>query len=171
MTDVEFSFTEDDYRANEEGRNGSLSFMPIFVYKSTRIASRVELVVVPLTIQEARGTSVPLPTNVPTDNPRSPPFASKTNFEHIARIILLYLYFYLDLNDFNNTNITLVFEPDEDAEVNEKRAPIFVIDDAINEALEQVFVADLILINSSNAASVTLIRPSTLCRIIDNDRT
>ena len=61
--------------------------------KSARIASRVELVVVPLTIQEARGTSVPLPTNVPTDNPRSPPFASKTNFEHIARIILVYLYF------------------------------------------------------------------------------
>ena len=75
------------------------------------------------------------------------------------------------MNDFNNTNITLVFEPDEDTEVNEKSAPIFVIGDTINEAAEQAFVAELILISSSNAASVTLTRPSTLCRIIDNDRT
>ena len=75
------------------------------------------------------------------------------------------------MNDFNNTNITLIFEPDEDAEINEKSAPVYVIDDAINEATEQVFVAELILINSTNAASVTLTRPSTLCRILDNDRT
>lgn len=81
QSDVEFAFTEDDYRANEEGINGSLSFMPILVSKSTRIASRVELVVIPLTVQEARNTSIPLPPNVPTDDPRSPPFASmKTNF-------------------------------------------------------------------------------------------
>ena len=73
--------------------------------------------------------------------------------------------------DFNNTNITLVFEPDEDTEVNEKSAPIFVADDAINEATEQVFVAELILVSSLDSATVDLIiRPSTLCRIIDNDR-
>ena len=76
-----------------------------------------------------------------------------------------------DLADFNNTNITLVFEPDEDAEINEKSAPIFVTDDAINEAIEQVFVAELILVSSLDSATVDLtIRPSTLCRIIDNDR-
>ena len=75
------------------------------------------------------------------------------------------------MNDFNNTNITLVFEPDEDGEVREKDVPIFITDDAINEATEQVFVAELLLINSSNPASVDLTtRPSTLCRIIDNDR-
>ena len=75
------------------------------------------------------------------------------------------------MNDFNNTNITLVFEPDEDGEVSEKRAPIFITDDDINEATEQVFVAELLLINSPNPASVDLTtRPSTLCRIIDNDR-
>ena len=50
-------------------------------------------------------------------------------------------------------------------------APIFITDDVINEATEQVFVAELLLINSSNPASVDLtIQPSTLCRIIDNDR-
>ena len=35
--------------------------------------------VVPLTIQEARTTSLPLPPNIPDDDPRSPPFASNTN--------------------------------------------------------------------------------------------
>ena len=77
----------------------------------------------------------------------------------------------IDLADFNNTNITLVFEPDEDSEINEKSAPIFITDDAINEATEQVFVAELILLSSLDPATVDLsIRPSTLCRIIDNDR-
>ena len=75
------------------------------------------------------------------------------------------------MNDFNNTNITLVFEPDEGAEVSEMSAPIFITDDPINEATEQVFVAELLLVSSSNPASVDLTtRPSTLCRIIDNDR-
>ena len=74
------------------------------------------------------------------------------------------------MNDFNNTNITLVFEPDEDAEVNEQSTPIFVTDDAIDEAIEQVFVAELILVSSLDPATVDLTtRPSTLCIIIDND--
>ena len=73
--------------------------------------------------------------------------------------------------DFDNTNITLVFEPDEDVEVLEQSTPIFVADDAINEATEQVFVAELLLVSSLDSATVDLsIRPSTLCRIIDNDR-
>ena len=81
------------------------------------------------------------------------------------------MIYHLDLADFNNTNITLVFEPDEDGEVNEIYTPIFVTDDAINEATEQVFVAELILVSSLDSATVDLtIRPSTLCRIIDNDR-
>ena len=72
--------------------------------------------------------------------------------------------------DFDNTNITIVFEADEDAEVNGQSAPIIVTDDAINEAT-QWFVAELILVSSLDPATVDLtIRPSTLCRIIDNDR-
>ena len=86
-------------------------------------------------------------------------------------IITMIMIYHLDLADFNNTNITLVFEPAEDTEVNEKSAPIFVADDAINEATEQVFVAELILVSSLDSATVDLsIRPSTLCKIIDNDR-
>ena len=74
------------------------------------------------------------------------------------------------MDDFNNSNITLVFEPDEDAEINEKSTPIFVTDDVINEATEQVFVAELIPVSSTDPATVLITRPSTLCRIIDNDR-
>ena len=81
-------------------------------------------------------------------------------------------YNYLDLADFDNTNITLVFEPDEyiDPPVNEKSARIFVTDDAINEAKEQVFIAELMLVSSLDSSSVQIIQPSILCRIIDNDR-
>ena len=78
---------------------------------------------------------------------------------------------YLDSNDFNNTNITVIFEPDEDSliVVNEKSAPVFVTDDDINEATEQVFVVELHLVSSLNPALVDLtMQPSSLCRIIDN---
>ena len=76
-----------------------------------------------------------------------------------------------DLADFNNTNVTIIFEPDENAAVNEKSAPIFVTDDAINEATEQVFVVELRVISSVDPVAVDLtVRPSALCGIIDNDR-
>lgn len=75
------------------------------------------------------------------------------------------------MNDFNNTNITIVFEPDEDVEINEKSAPIFILGDAINEATEQVFVVELRLISRRSVVTVDLSRrPSAVCRIIDNDR-
>jgi hypothetical protein len=171
LTDVEFAFTEDDYRVNEPDLLNPATFLPVRVSKSTRIASRVELVVVPLTIQEAFTSSIRLPPNIPNnDDPRSPPFASK---EKIGCIIMMRIsdQYYSDLADFNNTNITLVFGPDEDAVINELHASIFVTDDAINEATEQVFIAELILVSSLNSATIDLyIRPSTLCRIIDNDR-
>ena len=73
-----------------------------------------------------------------------------------------------DLNDFNNTNITVIFESDEDAAIYEKSAPIFITDDAINEAIEQVFVIELRLTSSVDPTSVDIsIRSSSLCRIID----
>ena len=76
---VEFAFTEPDYRANEPDLMNPATFQPIVVFKSTRIASPVELVVVPLTVDEARATSLPLPPKIPDDDPQSPPFASKKN--------------------------------------------------------------------------------------------
>jgi hypothetical protein len=75
--DVEFAFTEDDFRANEPDSSNPATFLPVLVSKSARIASRVELVVVPLTVQEANATRLPLPPNIPANDPRSPPFASK----------------------------------------------------------------------------------------------
>ena len=89
----------------------------------------------------------------------------------IIIIIKYIIHVPIDSNDYNSSSITVVFEPDEDGEVNEKSAPISVTDDAINEATEQVFVAELILVSSLNSTTVDLnTRPSTLCRIIDNDR-
>ena len=77
------------------------------------------------------------------------------------------------MSDFNHTNITVVFEPDEDhsVAVSERSVPILVVGDDINEAMQQVFVIDLILISSLDAVTVDLTRrPSSLCRIVDNDR-
>ena len=100
QSDVEFSFTEDDFRVNEDNIGGPPTFLPVLVSKSTRIASRVELMVVPLTVQEARATSIPLPPNIPDDDPRSPPFASKTNFEHNITIIIMDIIFILSVSRF-----------------------------------------------------------------------
>ena len=66
------SFTEDDYRVNEDG--GSL---PVVVAKSARIASPITLTVSPLTIAEALASGGPVPPNIPEDNPLSPPRASE----------------------------------------------------------------------------------------------
>ena len=72
---VEISFTEDDYRANEPDLT-----MPIVVTKNLRIASRLELDVVPLTVQQAE-SSTPrlLPANILEDNQLSPPYAGMYN--------------------------------------------------------------------------------------------
>ena len=76
------------------------------------------------------------------------------------------------MNDFNNSAITLIFEPDdEDLVVNDMSAPVPVTDDAINEATEQVFVIELMLVSSLDPNTIDLtVRNSSLCRIIDNDR-
>ena len=66
------------------------------------------------------------------------------------------------MNDFNNTNITIVFEPDEDVGIYEKSAPISVTDDAINEATEQVFVVELRLVSSVDPAGVNLTSYTTI---------
>ena len=81
------------------------------------------------------------------------------------------LFPFIDLQDFNNTIITITFDADEDAELSELRAPILIFDDAINEAIEQFFVVQLSLASSLNPAGVNIgFRSTTLGRIIDNDR-
>ena len=75
-----------------------------------------------------------------------------------------------DSADFNNTNITVIFEPDEDLDlaIYEMSTPIYVTDDAINEATEQVFVVELMLVNCMYPSRIDLTRqPSSLCTIVD----
>ena len=72
--------------------------------------------------------------------------------------------------DFNNTVITVVFEPDEDVADNVQSVPIPIVDDLINEATEQVFIARLNLVDSLIPNLIDLTdRNATLCRIRDND--
>ena len=68
--------------------------------------------------------------------------------------------------------IRVTFAPDENADqdYNDVNAPIAIVDDLINEATEQVFIAQLRLISSVNPGTVDLtMRLATLCRIIDDD--
>ena len=75
------------------------------------------------------------------------------------------------MQDFNNSIITITFDADEDAAISEKRAPVPIFDDAINEAIEQYFVVQLSLASSLNPAGVDISsRAASLGRIIDNDR-
>ena len=74
------------------------------------------------------------------------------------------------LLDFDNATIRITFDPDEDAGNNERDAPIAITNDDINEAIEQVFVVHLVLVNSSNPSSIDLsVQATSLCRIIDDD--
>ena len=73
---VQISFTEDDYRANEQNLR-----MPVRVTKDVQIANPIELDVVPLTVQQAReNRPLLLPQNIPEDNSFSPPFAGNASF-------------------------------------------------------------------------------------------
>ena len=61
-------------------------------------------------------------------------------------IILSTANYYLDLNDFNHSRITITFEPDEDVasvfRINELGAPIPIFADTVNKA-EQMFFVEL----------------------------
>ena len=162
---MQISFTEDDFRANEQDLQ-----MPVLVTKDIRIANPIVLDVVPLTVQQAR-ESMPLllPQNIPDNNLFSPPYAGKC-FSYYTFESLSYGPVLLDLNDFNDTVIRIVFEADEDLPVNDMSAPIAIFDDPINEAAEQAFIVQLKLISSTNSLSDLTERPASLCRIIDNDR-
>ena len=76
-----------------------------------------------------------------------------------------------DLNDFDDTVLTITFQADENNPVidNDILLSIPINDDAINEANEQDFVVILNLAHSVNPALVTFFRASSLCCIIDND--
>lgn len=66
--------------------------------------------------------------------------------------------------------ITITFEADEtgpqefDIQVN-----IPIVDDSIDEAREQVFVASLDIVSAFDLSTITITRQDSLCGIIDND--
>ena len=75
-----------------------------------------------------------------------------------------------DLNDFDNSVLTITFQADENNPISDIPLRVPITDDAINEADEQDFVVVLNLTDSINPALTRLLRVSSLCRIIDNDR-
>ena len=89
-TEVEIFFTEDDFRINERNLThpNEPAFMPVLVTKTSRIANPIELNVIPLTVGMARANANPtLPTNIPEDNPFSPPFAGNAClFDHNRKL-------------------------------------------------------------------------------------
>ena len=89
---------------------------------------------------------------------------------HCFQSLLLYISTHADLNDFDDTVLTVTFLADEDNPTNDILLRIPITDDAINEANEQDFVVTLNLTDSMNPHLTTLSRISSLCRIIDNDR-
>ena len=164
-TALEVSFTEGDYRANE--KDGS---MPVKVIKNALIATAIELAVIPLTVQQSTAI-IPssLRDGIPIDNPYSPPFAGNAKWLTTNKFSNITIKFVKDVADFNNTAITIMFDPDEGQGHNEQSIPIPIFDDRVNEAHEQVFVVQLRVVGGANVNSITIIRRVSLCRIIDDD--
>ena len=75
-----------------------------------------------------------------------------------------------DREDFSSNVIVVTFQADEfGTQINDVPAPVVIIDDEINEALEEVFIVVLTLENSTNPDGVVISRESSPCGIIDND--
>ena len=72
--------------------------------------------------------------------------------------------------DFNDTPLEIVFPADEGLPslIFNVRADIPVVDDNIDEAHEQQFIAFLEVINATNP-NLSLVRNTTICRINDDD--
>ena len=71
--------------------------------------------------------------------------------------------------DFSTKPLTITFMADESDPQHEISARISIMDDTVNEA-DQVFIVSIELEHALVNTSVWLDRrPSTLCRIVDND--
>ncbi len=65
----------------------------------------------------------------------------------------------------------MVFPADETGtQMNDIPSPVPIVDDEINEALEELFVVNLALVDSVNPAGTDISRSVSLCRISDDDR-
>ncbi len=74
-----------------------------------------------------------------------------------------------DRRDFNNTSLSVIFQPDERGDkISTVSVSIPVVDDVIDEAIE-VFVSTIIDVQASRREVVSTARISTLGSIQDND--
>ena len=84
--------------------------------------------------------------------------------------IILHPAYPPDREDFSPDVIIVTFQADEaGTQINDMPAPITILDDQLNEALEEVFIVVLTLESSTDPGGVIITRESSLCRIIDND--
>ena len=75
-----------------------------------------------------------------------------------------------DHEDFSLDIVTVTFPADEfGGQINDVDAPVVIVDDEINEALEEVFIMVLTLENVTNPDRIVITRAASLGRIIDND--
>lgn len=85
--------------------------------------------------------------------------------------VILFLWT-LDEADFSGSPIDITFPADEGAEgpIHAVQVPVLIVDDDVNEALLQIFIAHLEVIS---AADISLVyntdRNTSICEIIDND--
>ncbi len=87
--------------------------------------------------------------------------------QHCSKFISVIHFLHSDVSDFNTTVQTWVFpsgqsNPDVDT-------PIQITDDEKDEAI-QVFIAFLEVIDAVNFDLLTVTRPVSICRIVDDDR-
>ena len=77
---------------------------------------------------------------------------------------------YIDHDDFDANMLDVIFDADENEDiVYHISVPITIMDDVVNEAMDQVFVAHLEVINAVEPSKIELGRYTTVCRIMDDD--
>ena len=76
-----------------------------------------------------------------------------------------------DSIDFNNSVITVRFDADELSSTPEttRRVPIPIIDDAIDENSEEMFIINLKVSDSVAPGGIRVTRPTSVGRTADND--
>ena len=72
-------------------------------------------------------------------------------------------------DDFNSTSFEVTFPADEGLRLYDVHAPIPIFDDEIDEAVTQLFVARLEVLDAVNFDLITTSRTVSMCRIIDDD--
>ena len=165
IIEVGFQLTNDDYLINERDL-----IMPVLVAKepNQRLANPVTLRVTPLTVDAAVRRGIVEDTIVP-NNDISPNRARKSYWTLVV-LIIYYLSSILEEADFDGTPLEIVFPADEGlpSPIFNVKADIPVVNDNIDEAHEQQFIAFLEVINATKP-NLFLVRNTTICRINDDD--